>query len=196
MARPKNPGRKAELMEQIISHLQDKPLSTVTFRDLAGALGVSAYTLVYHFGTREQLLNQIAETIEALSLELTPENAASWSRHQYQQWSDECWRWVVQERVRQLRRLGFEAAMQDLVAPVPTGIAQKYFAHWHSLHCAWLTAQGLPPDEAEILARLMVNSFYGLAYDVVINDDADAATEAFEGMMRDFWRDLDERLGA
>jgi hypothetical protein len=29
----------------------------------------------------------------------------------------------------------------------------------------------------------MVTSFYGLAYDLVINDDTDASTEAFAAMM-------------
>jgi hypothetical protein len=103
---------------------------------------------------------------------------------------------MVQERIRQLRRLGFEAAMQDAVSPGPTGTAQKYFAGWLDRTRTWLTAQGLPADEAATEARLLVNSFYGLAYDLVINDDTDAATDAFEALMRNFWRTLDQRPAA
>jgi AcrR family transcriptional regulator len=192
MARPKNPGRRTELMDQIIGYLQDKPLSSLSFRTLAKALGVSPYVLVYHFGSREQLINEIAATVEALSRSIRDEDVAAWSRHQYRAWVDEGWRWMVQERMRQLRRLGFEFAAQDAVSPNPIGTAQKYFADWLEHTRTWLTAQGLPPDEAATEARLLVNSFYGLAYDLVINDDTDAATDAFEALMRNFWRTLDE----
>jgi AcrR family transcriptional regulator len=196
MARPKNPQRKGELMDQIIDHLQDKPISDVSFRTLAKSMGVSAYVLVYHFGTREQLINEITATVDALAQSIRDEDVASWSRHQYQAWIDEGWRWMVQERIRQLRRLGFEAAMQDAVSPGPTGTAQKYFAGWLDRTRTWLTAQGLPADEAATEARLLVNSFYGLAYDLVINDDTDAATDAFEALMRNFWRTVDDRQAA
>jgi len=196
VARPKNPLRKTELMSQIIGYLQDKPLSSLTFRTLADALGVSAYTLVYHFGTREQLINEITATVDALSQSIRHEDVAAWSRHQYQSWVDEGWRWMVQEHIRQLRRLGFEAAVQDLVSPNPTGTAQRYFADWLDRTDTWLVAQGLAPDEAATEARLVVNTFYGLAYDLIINDDTDAATDAFEALMRNFWRTLDERLGS
>lgn len=56
MARPKNHQRKPEMLAQFIEYLHDKPLSALTFRTVADALGVGAYTLVYHFGTREQLI--------------------------------------------------------------------------------------------------------------------------------------------
>jgi hypothetical protein len=152
--------------------------------------------LVYHFGSREQLINEIGATVNATSQSIRREDVAAWSRHQYRAWVDEGWRWMVQERMRQLRRLGFESAMQDLVSPAPVRTAQKYFADWLEHTRTWLTAQGLPPDEAATEARLLVNSFYGLAYDLVINDDTDAATDAFEALMRNFWRTLDERPAA
>jgi hypothetical protein len=165
------------------------------FRVLAGALGVSSYVLVYHFGNREQLINEIIATVDAVSQEITDEDVAAWSRSQYQEWVDQGWRWMVQERIRQLRRLGFEAAAQDLVSPNPVRTAQKYFGDWLDHTRVWLLAQGLSPEEAATEARLLVNTFYGLAYDLVINDDTDAATDAFEAAMRNFWRTVDERLG-
>jgi AcrR family transcriptional regulator len=194
MARPKNPERKPELMAQIIDYLQDRPLADLSFRTLAKGLGVSAYVLVYHFGSREQLINEIAATVEALSRNIRDEDVASWSRHRFRAWVDEGWRWMVQERIRQLRRLGFEFAAQDAVSPNPIGTAQKYFADRLEHTRTWLTAQGLPADEAATEARLLVTSFYGLAYDLVVNDDTDAATDAFEALMRNFWRTLDDRL--
>jgi AcrR family transcriptional regulator len=44
-------------------YLTDKPLSALTFRGLATGLGVSSFTLVYHFGTRADLVREIIGAI-------------------------------------------------------------------------------------------------------------------------------------
>jgi AcrR family transcriptional regulator len=195
MARPKNPQRKGELLAQIIDYLQDKPLSALTFRTAADALGISAYVIVYHFGTREQLIHEIVSTVGTRADELKREDVEAWSRDQYEAWINEGWHWVVHERSRPLRRLGLEAAMQDLVSANPISTAQQYFSHWLEHTCTWLTAQGVNPDDAAAVARMLCACFYGLSYDLLINDDTDASTAAFEVMMCSFWRTLDERLG-
>ena len=59
MSRKPDPGRKPELLEQILDYLVDKPLAKLTLRTLASALGVSTYTLVYQFGTRDELVSDI-----------------------------------------------------------------------------------------------------------------------------------------
>jgi AcrR family transcriptional regulator len=59
MPRRPDPQRKPQLIVDILDHLQDKPLASVSFRTIAQALGFSTYTLVYHFGTRANLLREI-----------------------------------------------------------------------------------------------------------------------------------------
>src|SRR5580704_17117403 len=63
MTRQPDSARKPALLEQIVDYLMDKPLSALTFRGLATALGVSSFTLVYHFGTRDELVRDIIEAI-------------------------------------------------------------------------------------------------------------------------------------
>ena len=63
MSRRPDPERKPELVAQILDYLLDKPLSSLTFRTLASGLGVSTFTLVYHFGTRAELLSEIVAAI-------------------------------------------------------------------------------------------------------------------------------------
>jgi AcrR family transcriptional regulator len=150
--------------------------------------------LVYHFGTREQLIHEIVSTVSTRADELKREDVEAWSRDQYEAWINEGWRWVVHERSRQLRRLGLEAAMQDLVSANPIGAAQQNFSHWLEHTRIWLTAPGVSPDAAAADAPLLCACFYGLSYDLLINDDTDASIAAFEAMMRSFWRALDERL--
>jgi AcrR family transcriptional regulator len=194
MARPKNPQRKDELLEQIVEYLLDKPLAGLSFRTLAAGLGISAYSLVYHFGDRRQLVHEIVSRIEARADRHKDEDVTTWTRADYDAWLHRVWTWVVHDRTRQLDRLGFEAAMQDLVEEHPAGTAGRNFAHWITRTNIWLTAQGVDPQDAAADARLLVASFYGLAYDHVINNDTDAATEAFEVMVRDFWNRLDRHL--
>ena len=63
VTRTPDPAKKPALLEQIVDHFLDKSLSTLTFRSLAAALDVSTFTLVYHFGSRNQLVRDIMETI-------------------------------------------------------------------------------------------------------------------------------------
>ena len=65
MARPTRDERKAELLAAILDYLMDKTLAELTFRSLAEGLGMSAYVLVYHFGSRDQLINDIVVSIES-----------------------------------------------------------------------------------------------------------------------------------
>ncbi|MEJ1231134.1 MAG: TetR/AcrR family transcriptional regulator [Galbitalea sp.] len=63
MTRQPDPDRKPALLQEIVDYLVDKPLSALTFRSLATTLGVSSFTLVYHFGTRAELVREIIEAI-------------------------------------------------------------------------------------------------------------------------------------
>ena len=194
MGRPKNSQRKDELLEQIVEYLQDKPLSGLSFRTLASGLGISSYSLVYHFGERRQLVHEIVSRIKVRADRLKDEGLTAWNRTEYDALLYRMWAWLVDDRSRQLDRLGFEAAMQDAVEDHPSGTAAQNFAHWIGLVRTWLISQGVDPDDAAADARLLVASFYGLAYDHVINDDTDAVTAAFEVMVQDFWHRLNRRL--
>jgi AcrR family transcriptional regulator len=194
MARPQRPERKAELLEQILDYLQDKTLAQLSFRTLAEGLGISSYVLVYHFGNREQLVNEIVASIEGRLDDLKDADVTQWTRADFATWIHEAWNWTMHERNRQLQRLEFEAAMQDLTKPHPRLSARRNFALWEERTCRWLVTQGVDVEDAATDARLFTATLYGLEYDHVINDDTDGASEAFEELMRVFWRILDVRL--
>lgn len=59
MARPKNPQRTAELRAAAAAAVQRNGISGTTLRPLAAELGVSPRTLLYHFGSKEQLLVEV-----------------------------------------------------------------------------------------------------------------------------------------
>lgn len=65
MARQRNPARREELELRALEYLLEHGVADTTMRALAEALGVSTYALVYHFGSKEQLLDALLAGVEA-----------------------------------------------------------------------------------------------------------------------------------
>lgn len=181
VARSKDPERKPELLRQIIDYVLDKPLSAVTFRTVADGLAVSTFTLVYHFGTRADLVREIVQAIAERQSDddvAGEDGAGGIDRHL--DTMRQSWRLSLSERGLQLRRLEFEAAMLESREMVAERITHTTFARWNSLGIDALTGIGLGRDDAEVETRLIVNTMYGLHYDLIVTRDADRATTAFE----------------
>src|SRR5690554_3037675 len=90
-------SRKPALLAQILEYLLDKPLATVTLRTLAKALDVSAFTLVYHFGTRAELLSDIVAAISTREHEVQAQlSSAPPSLDAYFAGIEQSWEWSIQ----------------------------------------------------------------------------------------------------
>lgn len=57
--RPVDHQRRAELLDAAVDYATEHGFSGLSWRPVAAALGVSATTLVHHFGTKEQMLEAI-----------------------------------------------------------------------------------------------------------------------------------------
>lgn len=190
MARPPRPERKTELLEQILEFLLDKTLADLTFRSLADGLGISSYVLVYHFGNREQLVSEIIRGIESRfdrqhpgTQHLGLDELVLWARAVFTQ--------SLEYRGRQLQRLEFEAAVQDVVAEHPRGSSVAAYLRWCDFLASWLEGEGCPADDAAVRGRTFVASAMGIVYDYVICGDREAATSSFEMLVDAFVRQLE-----
>lgn len=184
MSRRPEPGRKGELLAQILDYLLDKPLSSLTFRSVATALGVSTFTLVYQFGTRAELVSEIVRAISARQAGM----AESVDEHpgtldNYYGNLAISWQWTLDPRNRQLQRLEFEASMLEALDPATHNFSRELYAQWLRIGRETLEAYGLTPEDADIEARIMVDAFYGLQYDLVVNGDEAGATATFERLV-------------
>ncbi len=65
MGRPPNLGAKADLLRRAAAYVLERGLTDLSLRPLAGALGVSARLLLYHFGSKEQLVVEVLSAIAA-----------------------------------------------------------------------------------------------------------------------------------
>lgn len=184
MSRRPDPSRKPELLAQIIDHLLDKPLASLTFRSAASALGVSTYTLVYQFGTRAELVSEIVRAISSRQafMEARLESSAG-TLDAYYDNLVVSWQWTLDPRNRQLQRLEFEASMLEAVESGVHNFSREVYAAWLRVGIESLESFGLRPDDAEIEARIMVGAFYGLQYDLVVNGNEAGATAAFDRLI-------------
>jgi AcrR family transcriptional regulator len=185
MPRHPDPLRKPQLLAEILDYLLDKSLASISFRTIAQALDFSTYTLVYHFGTRDQLLSEIVAAVSTrtLAVEEQMSNAAD-TLDTYFRGFEESWAWTLQPRNRQLQRLEFEASLIEALEPDKHEFSRALFATWQRIGQAALTSLGVEPDAAALEVRLLVDNFYGIQYDFVLNGEAEPATRAFTEAMR------------
>jgi AcrR family transcriptional regulator len=172
--------KKPALLEQIVDYLIDKPLSALTFRGLATALGVSPFTLVYHFGTRDELVRDIIGAIATRQRGFeTVFDPATVTLDSYFVGLRQTFDLNLFPRNLALQRLEFEAQMLEAVAPdhAVTRIAHEEL---HSRARDTLVALGLDPARAALEGQLLLDTFYGIQVGLVVSGDVKRATASFD----------------
>jgi AcrR family transcriptional regulator len=182
--RQPDPLRKPQLILEILGYLQDKPLASVSFRTIAQALGFSTYTLVYHFGTRANLLSEVvaAASTRATGIEERLRTNPG-TLEVYFEGLEMSWRWTLEPYNRHLQRLEFEAALIEAVEPQQHTFSRALYQTWQRMGRDALVSLGLSEADALLETRLLVGTFYGLQYDFVLNNDAESSTAAFDAAM-------------
>src|SRR4051794_41931980 len=114
-----------------MEHVATEPLSRMTFRSLASALGVSTYSFVYHFGSRQEMIDAILEEgVRQQSESLTGIDVTAFDRDQFRDWYKEAFRHSLREGNRTALRLQFEAGALEPVDPDIGERVTTPFAQW------------------------------------------------------------------
>jgi AcrR family transcriptional regulator len=71
MPRKPDPTLKPAIISKVAQHLQDTKLEDVSVRSLGRVLGTSAYPIVYHFGSRDALVDAVVEHLAEATAGLT-----------------------------------------------------------------------------------------------------------------------------
>ena len=179
MPRVSDPKRRDALLAEIVDHLGDSSLAGLSFRVLARSLSVSTYSLVYHFGTREQLICEIVRAIAERQKSAEPHLDLEPSIDRHLDQLRASFDWQLQPENMKLQRLEFEAAMLEAMEPGKHVFTRDVFSFWMDETERTLIALGLNKADAAIEARILNNLFYGFQYDLVVNGDTAAATTGF-----------------
>jgi AcrR family transcriptional regulator len=193
MARRVDTEKKPALLERIVDYLLDRSISAVTFRTLSAALGIGTYTLVYHFGTRAELVREIITAIATRQRGFETVLASEPTLDGYFAGLQRTFDLSLEPRGRALQRLEFEAQMLEAIEPRDDAVTPIVRSELEKRLASALEALGLQPSDADLESAVLVDTFFGIQVGLVVNRDVARATESFDRAMRNH-RDRIEQL--
>jgi AcrR family transcriptional regulator len=174
--------RKEALVESLIAYLLGHGLADLSLRPLAAATGTSARLLIYHFGSKEGLLAEVLETMQAQLrqsfsrlLERPPVGGRAKPPLKL------LWDWAIAPKNFPYLKLLYE--LQVLAVQNPDAYAQylqRNAANWSELALALLPAQERDPA----FATLCVAVFDGLFLELMSTGDRKRTTQAIDRFIR------------
>lgn len=174
MARPVDPKRREEILEAAIRFLSKSGLGNVSMRTLAAALNVTAPTLLYYFGSKENLIIEVLDAVETEELAgLDHDNGDLISRAK-RYWAERTQTDDLERFRLQLEAVCLSAAEDALPAPVGSRICTR----WVDAIQKDLLDMGMPEEEAESYATILHASQAGLLTDLLATGDRERVDRA------------------
>jgi AcrR family transcriptional regulator len=173
--------RKQALVDQIIAYLVEHGLADLSLRPLAKAIGTSARMLVFHFGSKQQLIAEVFVAMQArlraslaeLRLDVPPRGGKPLLRR--------FWDWATSSENLGHLRLQYE--LQVLSAHNPELYAdflQPNAAAWVEVIVAALPPRRRDPAFATLIAAV----FDGLFLELMSTGDLACTTRAMDHFIR------------
>jgi AcrR family transcriptional regulator len=155
-------------------------MANLSLRPLAQALSTSPRMLLYHFGSKEQLVTEILAAARLRQAELT----AGWLAEQPDlspvELLQRFWRWQTDEH-RPFLRLFFEVYGLALQQPNRfPGFPKDAVRDWLPLIARTLEEAGVPSAQAGIAARVAIAGYRGLLLDALATDEREETTQALD----------------
>lgn len=173
--------RREELLEQIVDVLLKEGLSELSLRPLAKSVGTSARLLIYHFGSKEELLTDALECvrrrIDASVLKLAEkEQPASLAKFLLLFWN-----WALEKQNQRYFLLlfqvnGLAAYQRDRFPPHFSGAGIKHWVQAFEKRFDRLSDKGN--------ATLLIAALNGLIHDLLATGDRKRTTEALHTLIR------------
>ena len=169
--------RRDELLEATVDYLLRHGIANLSLRPLASAIGSKARLLIYHFGSRQQLL---AEAMERVRLRVQDGFLEAGDVMNF-------WKWATDKKNQAYVRLVFEVQGLAMQKPKTYGAYLRgSLEEWIAFLAERLRRRGRRrPTENEQLATLIVATFDGLLLDYFITGDLDRTTKALRRFLKE-----------
>lgn len=163
------PGRRADLTEHATDHVLEHGLIGLSLRPLAQALGTSDRMLLYHFGSKADLVAAVLVASNDRSVatleQMPPGDDVARSVH-------ELWQALLGSRLEQCQRVYVEASALGLFGLEPYASAVRAAnERWLAALSRRLEAAGCRPDRARRAAELVESVTVGLLLDRPLSPD-------------------------
>jgi AcrR family transcriptional regulator len=172
MGRRRDPRRREQLLDAVAGYILRFGLAELSLRPLAAELRTSPRMLLYHFGSKENLL------VEALG------HIRRWQQQQAADWFDQepeleparllerAWEWFSSKEAEPFMRLFFEIYGLALQEPARyQGFLEHAVADWMPLAETTVQRAGIATGELEQRATLLVATHRGLLLDLLTAKD-------------------------
>ncbi|GAA1675004.1 TetR/AcrR family transcriptional regulator [Fodinicola feengrottensis] len=177
--------RRTELAQGALSYVLDQGLVGLSLRPLAAALGTSDRMLIYHFGSKENL---IAEVLALANQEMVRNfDAPDLHIPSVPELVRYAWERLKDPGTAGTTGLYLELCVLSIREPGRWAAAhQRLRAPWLELLRTALTELGVPDARVPVLADLILDALDGLLLDRMVSPDAthaDAAAAAFADLL-------------
>ena len=169
--------RKDELLDAIVDHLSQKGLSRLSLRPLAAAVGSSSRLLVFHFKTKENLIFEVVNEVQARLEKSFDAVAGAKETNRIDIPLKRYWRWATNEQ--NLRYLWLMSEAQT----VSVLNAHKQVKHPARSWLNWtdVLSSNLPESLRDSSTQSLCRSVYGgLILELLSTGALDVTTRAIE----------------
>lgn len=187
MTRKADEANRSQLLDGIVAYALTNGVASLSLRPLAKKLGVSPASLLYHFGSKEELTVEILKHAGDRQRLLF----VSMRTAEDQTPGDVCrevWRVIGSAEARPLFRLFFEVYGLALIEPSRfAGFFPAAVENWITFLANFYVRDGMTVRAARVQATLNLATFRGFLLDVCATGDderVDAAVELWIGSLR------------
>jgi AcrR family transcriptional regulator len=168
------------LLDAAVEHALTNGIVDLSLREIAAGIGTSHRMLIYHFGSREDLLVAVVREVERRERRaLTGAGALSTAD------ARRLWSRLADPQLRSQERLFFEIYAHALLGrPGTEGFLEDVLEGWITPVAESIISAGVDQDKARVMARLGLAATRGLLLDLLASGDSAGATDAFELLTR------------
>jgi len=184
VARPADARIRAELLDSIVSHVLAEGLGDLSLRPLGAAVGASPRTLLYHFGSKAELITAVLDETNRRQIRMLESWYDKSAEHDARTLLLRAWQWLTAPRHDRLLRLLFETygmALQD---------RRRYASFLRAASTEWidpfaraLEARGFSRERSAALATLLVAVVRGLLLDLLATGERTRVDRAFRSFI-------------
>lgn len=188
MGAKRKPERRADVLDGMADYLLGHGLEAATLRPAASAASTSPRMLLYHFGSKEDLLVAALKEVRRREIDLLAAAMARLPARSPDEVLRSLWRWYAAPGRAPYLELFFEAWGASLRRPaLRKGFLAAVRKDMLPVVEQVLVARGYPERDARAVATFVVAAFRGLLLDLVASRDRrrlDDAMEIFALVMR------------
>jgi len=186
---------KTELLAKVMGHVAEHGVGDLSLRRLAAGIGTSHRMLIYHFGSKEQLLVEIVQSMEDQQRADFEELVEEYHDRPIELMRA-FWRRLTDRALGPYERLFFEVYGQALQGrPGSTALLDGIVDAWVVPMTALGIRYGQEPQAAAAQARLGLAVSRGLLLDLLATGDRAAVDAAAELFFADCARRLADHQG-